>query len=258
MNEDKTVSRINSFLLEQYNKPLTYKPEPSNSASVVGTNCYRKIYYEYFKVEKDFPTDERSAKIFEMGKQVEIMIMSWLKGIGEHIPYRDKTGEIPKSRWTGLPDPQFPISAPGWRIKKGYIDNVAISDGKLWLYEIKSSGNWKYKAMKEPQYEHKDQTAIYFQAFNDLLSLGEYSHIPELKGFEKAEGVKILYLNKDTSELQSFVLRGEELRNNVLKLDQKLRKANEYADLKKLPEKTLDKCDYCSFRKKCAKNWNSV
>ena len=95
--EDLTKSRINAFLKNQYNQPIDYVQQPSHNASSIGTNCFRKIYYQYYKVAKDSGIDAKGAKIFELGKYVEQMVMSWFKGLGEHIAYKNKgNGEIPK------------------------------------------------------------------------------------------------------------------------------------------------------------------
>lgn len=255
---DRTLEKINHLLYTQYNKTFEYTPKPSHSASGVGTKCLRKIYYQYYKVDKDKATDDKGAKIFETGKHFENMVMSWLIGIKEHVPYRDKSGKIPPNRDTGLPDPQFQIKSADWRINKGYIDNVAVIDGKIWLYEIKSSKDDKFAALKQPQDDHRDQTAIYFKAFSDLLVAGEYSHIEELKGITEVAGVKVIYVNKNTSELKLYVLTPSQLNYNVASIDVKIKKANDFIDKKVLPPKTPDMCFFCPFWLKCKKEWNQV
>lgn len=255
---DDLVAKIDSYLKIKYNKPVMYTPKPGHIPSSFGSKCFRKIYYTYYKVEKDIPTDAYSAKIFETGNYYEDMILSWLIGMGEHIPYRDKEGKVPLHWETKKPNPQFPISVPGWRINKGFIDNVAVSDGKLWLYEIKSSASFKFNELTEPFPEHKVQTAIYVKAFNDHLKNGDFAHIPELAGIMDVSGVKVIYINKDTSRLKVFSLKCEVLDRNIKAVDDKVKKANDYIDLKELPPKTKDKCTYCQFSKKCKKDWNAL
>jgi len=257
--KDGTLVRINEFLKGKYNAPLTYTPTPAHKPSEIGSKCFRKIYYSYFKVARDTKIDAKGARIFETGNYYEEMVMSWLIDMKEHIAYRNKDGKIPNHWATGKPNPQFPISVSDWRIKKGYIDNVAIVDGELWLYEIKSSASYKYQELTGPMDDHKVQTAIYFKAFNDHLARGDFAHIPELKGWTTpAVGVKVIYVNKDTSDLELFPLKGEVLERSVKLVNSKVNKANEFIDKKELPPKTEDKCSYCPFAKKCKKDWNDV
>jgi hypothetical protein len=257
--KDSTALRIDAYLQEQYNKPLNYTPVPSHSPSTFGTKCLRKIYYSYWKVEKDIPTDAKSAKIFETGKHYENMVMSWLKGIGEHIPYVGKDGKIPLDRHTGEPNPQFPIAVPEWRIKKGFIDNVGVCGGELWLYEIKSSNSFKFDQLQEPMSEHKIQTAAYYRAFETALHRGDYAHIEALKGFENflgCAGVKLIYVNKDTSEIKIFALDRKDLEANIAEVQAKVVLVDTYIASKELPPKTEDKCSWCPFKKKCKKDVN--
>jgi hypothetical protein len=256
--KDGTLVRINEFLKSKYNAPLTYAPKPTHKPSELGSKCFRKIYYSYYKVPRDTKIDAKGSRIFETGNFYEAMVMSWFIGMGEHIPYRNKDGVIPKHWATGEPNPQFPITVPDWRVNKGYIDNVAIVDGELWLYEIKSSASHKFNDLNGPMDDHKVQIATYFKAFNDHLVRGDFSHIPELAGHTKAAGVKVLYVNKDTSDLELFTLRSEALERQVKLLQGKITVANEFIDKKELPPKTEDKCSYCPFKKKCAKDWNGV
>jgi hypothetical protein len=255
---DETLTKIEAFLKAKHNPVLNYTPKPSHVPSSFGSACFRKIYYSYWKVPKDTKTDLKSARIFETGNYYEAMVMSWLKAVGEHIPYRGKDGEIPKNWETGLPDPQFPIALEAWRIRKGFIDNVAVSGGELWLYEIKSKASFKFEEMLGPDEDHKIQTGIYFRAFNDHLARGDFSHIPELGGHAAAAGVKIIYVNKDNSDVKLFKRYPEALNRTAQLIDAKVKKANEYIDVKELPPKTPDKCSYCPFNKKCKKDENPL
>ncbi len=258
VEEDDTLKRIYSFLKDKYNQPINYVQKPGHKPSDLGSKCFRKLYYAYYKVAKDTRIDAKGARIFETGNYYEDMVMSWFTGMDEHIPYRNLDGSIPKNRFTGELNPQFPISSTEWRIPKGYIDNVAVVKGELWLYEVKSCASFKYQDLTEPMDDHKVQTAIYFKTFNDHLKNGDYKHILELDGHEAAVGIKIMYINKDTSDIKLFITRTELLNRQIQLLDKKIGKANEFIDLKSLPPKTEDKCTYCSFAKKCKKDWNEV
>lgn len=256
--KDSTLEKITEFLDAKHNKVLNYVQKPSHVPSSFGTDCFRRIYYSYFRLEKETRTDEKSARIFETGNAYEAMVMAWLKGIGEHVPYRNKSdGQIPKSKdGSGAPDPQFPISVPEWRINKGFIDNVAVVNGELWLYEIKSKNSFAFGKMQEPDHDHQVQITPYFKAVNNGLESGEYSHIPELKDITHVTGVKLIYVNKDTSDIKLFALKEEDMVDITQMVVRKVEKANKYIDSKTLPPKTDNNCKYCPFQGKCAKEFN--
>lgn len=254
-----TLERIEEWLIEKYNAPVPYKQNPSHSPSGLGSKCHRKIYYNYFKTEKDVGYDAKTARIFWTGDKYEEMVVDWLRAIGEHIPYRNKSnGQIPKNRRTGLPDPQFPIKSADWRIRKGMVDNVAFSNKELWLYEIKSSKAEKFNKLTQPIPEHLDQAGTYLKMFNILIKTGEYDHITELKGRPEAVGVKYIYINKDTSELKLFEIKTAQFTKILDKLEKKVTEVNVKIDKKELPDKTPDYCFFCPFRYKCKNEWNEV
>lgn len=253
-DKSSTVERINNLLLSESTSPST--KSPGHRPSSLGSPCLRKIYYEYFRITPDFPFDIKTLRIFETGNYYEAMVLSWLKKLGEHISYRLPDGSIPIDFRTNQPDPQFLIYSPRWRIKKGKIDNVGVVDGKLWIYEIKSMKSTKFAKLEAPLPEHLIQVAIYFQTFNDLLIAGEYNHIPEVTGKGKAEGVKILYISKDDSQIKEFILGTPALNQMVLDVDKKIMVVNQFIDKKTLPPKTKNFCDFCSFRTRCSKNEN--
>ena len=252
---ENTIDRINSMLERTKDTSWRPKSKPGHKPSVLGSKCFRKIYYSYWRVKEDYPPDARAYRIFELGNYVETMVKAWLQEIGEYIPYRTKsTGEISKAF-----DAQFPIKSSKWRIKRGYIDNVAFDGDRIWIYEIKSSNSKKWTALKEPAEDHLIQASIYLQTFNDLLLSGEFDHIPEFKEKKtKAAGVKWLYFNKDTSEIKMFQITEEKLEGALKAIDSKIEAANLYIDNKKLPPKTPDFCKWCNFRKKCKNEFNEV
>lgn len=252
--EGNSLDKMNAMLEEERNAPRPYKSKPANTPSVLGSKCFRKIYYSYWRVPSDFPLDARSIRIFQMGDAVEEMLRDWLKKIGRYIPYRNKgNGEISK-----IKNGEFPIKSSKWRIRRGYMDNVALIDDRVWIYEIKSSNEKKWLGLLAPSNDHLIQASIYFQAFNDLYLSGEFDHIPELVGKGKAVGVIWLYYNKNTSEIKQFTMTTEQLAPGIIALDKKIMKSNAYADAKVLPPKTLDYCNWCNYRKKCKKEWNEV
>ncbi len=255
--KDPLLERIEAFLEARVNKPLPYKQKPGHKPSSLGSDCLRRIYYAYYRTERDSPINAFLARIFDTGNYYEDMVVSWLKEMGEHIPYRNKgDGQIPKGFGGKGENAQFPVVIPDWRIPKGYIDNIAIVDGELWLYEIKSKNSDKFDALVDVDPDHKVQVACYFKAFSEMLVSGEYSHIPELKGATEVAGVKVLYVNKNNSNLKIFTMDPEDLVDQIIYVDEKLDRANVFIDAKELPPMTKGNCQYCDFRKKCKKNWN--
>ena len=110
----------------------------------------------------------------------------------------------------------------------------------------------------EPMPDHKVQVSIYFKAFNDHLAKGDFDHIPGLAGVKEAVGVKVIYLNKNNSELKLFKMRATLLNKIGDLIDEKVKKADEYIKDRKLPPKTPDKCSYCSWSKSCKKDLNPL
>lgn len=254
-----TLERIFEYLRNSRIFPITYVQKPSHKPSTLGSPCSRKIYYSYFKVPEESKIEPQNLCVMEAGNKMEEMIVEWLKAIGEHIPFRQKNGEIKVDKRTNKPDHQFIISSEKWRIRKGKIDNVARDDVGLWIYEIKSVNDRKFKLLKKgPFSEHLIQNSIYLQCFNDLYLAGEYDHIPEIKGGGKAIGLKLIYINRNDGALKHFVFKIEELTKLILDIDRKIAKENQYIDTKTLPPKTPDMCNYCNFRSKCDFDWNKV
>lgn len=257
-NED-TLDRINQLLVDQRNKPKTYKSKPAHKPSVLGSKCSRKIYYSYYRVEEDSTPTADGIRIMETGNKMEEMIMGWLMAIGEHIPFRNKTdGQIRKG-FDGQPDPQFIVKSKKWRISWGKIDNIGRDSEGLWVYEIKSVNENKWRQLKKgPISDHLIQNSIYLQCFNDMYLSGEFDHIPELVGRGKAIGIKLLYVNRNNSQILVFKFKTEQLIQLILDIDRKILKENKYIDTFTLPPKTPEFCQYCSFKNKCDKDWNGI
>lgn len=253
--KDGLQDRIEAYLEAKVNKPLPYKQKPGHKPSVLGTDCLRKIYYSYHRVQKDTKINAFLARIFDTGHYLEKMVLGWLIEMGEHIPYRDKSGNIPFNH-DGTPNPQFPVIMADWRIPKGYIDNTAIVNNELWLYEIKSKKADKFDAMQGPDADHLTQVACYFKGFSDHLLAGDFDHIPELKGYTAVTGIKFIYVNKNNSNTKIFSLDPESLVDNIIEIDTKLTEVHDYVDKKVLPPPTKSACQYCEFKKKCKANYN--
>jgi CRISPR/Cas system-associated exonuclease Cas4 (RecB family) len=99
---------------------------------------------------------------------------------------------------------------------------------------------------------HLIQGVIYLYLFNLFLKNGEFAHIPELAKFERANGVRILYYGKDSSDMKEFVVTtaDELFKSIVLKLEE----VKWYTQNQQLPSMTPDYCSRCPWRKKCKAN----
>lgn len=232
-----------------------YKPKPAFKPSSMGSPCMRKIYYDYNRVEPDQEFPLRAKKILIVGDHIHEMLSDLLRKAGVLVDYRNKTnGQIPISRHTGEPDPEFPLKDPEHEIS-AKIDAVTIVDGKLWLNEFKSSNKNKFEKLNGPEEAHKLQASIYYVLFNKLLKEGKYSHIEELKPFDKAEGVRLLYLNKDNSALKEFILSEEQIQESWNTVLSKIKVVKDAIAGDQLPETTWDWCDGCAWRFKCKQDF---
>ena len=253
--KDDTLAALQSHVERLNNPPYIPNQTPAFRPSSLGAKCLRKLYYDYNKVKPDSGINVKTAGIFELGKAIEDMIMGWFTAIGETIPYVDRDGRIPKNK-EGKPNSQFPINLPSWRIKRGYIDNVAVKDGKLWLYEIKSMASYKFSNLDAPLDDHLVQVTCYYLAAMLHLADGTWGHIPDLQGIVDVAGVKVIYYCKDTSDMRVFTVDKDLLMDTVAALDLKIQQMVPYIDSYELPPKTEDKCNYCNFKNKCSNNWN--
>lgn len=253
------LKKIDSYLKKAANPKYSngWKPEPRIKPSDLGSPCYRKILYSYLRVPRDFPLKASEKKIFDTGDAYHEMLESWVRGTGCLIEYKDpKTGEVPKSKWTGKPDSEFPISVPALKIKTGKIDAVLKINNQLWLGEWKSMKSEKHKELSEPKDNHRVQANTYVQFFEYCRSQGMYDHIEELQGMGEVQGVIFLYVNKDNTEVKEYVVPKEE--GDLEEIVQKVSKIFDYEEKKELPPPTEDYCFFCPWSKSCKKNFNPL
>lgn len=253
------LKKIDTYLKKAANPKYSpgYKPDPRVKPSDLGSPCYRKIFYSYLHTPRDFPLKAKEKRIFDTGDAFHDMIGDWVEGAGLAIHYKDpKTGKVPISRWTGKPDPEFPIAVPELEIKKGKIDAVLLINGELWLGEWKSSKAEKFDKLEEPQEEHKIQANTYVHFFEYCRAKGMYDHIEELKDAGEIKGVIFLYINKDNSEVKEFVVPKED--GDLHEIIEKYQKLKQYVEDKELPPPTEHYCFFCPYNQKCKKNYNPL
>lgn len=237
--------------LTKSNGAHTFKP------SSLGSKCLRKVYYDYFRVLKDFDVNESIKKMGKLGSGMHEVLSSAFRESGSLIDYVTPEGNFDIVR--GIPNLEFPITSPELHIKKGYIDAVVIIDGKLWLGEYKTCTAKSFTSLKKPKPDHLIQGAIYLFVFNKMLKEGHFKHIPELDKFDKVEGIRFLYVDRDNAvhfQMKEFVVNETIAQPVFLKVVEKIIKVKGYVDTKELPPRTPDWCQSCPYRAKCSKNFN--
>lgn len=235
-------------------KPYVSKTAPRFKIrpSDLGSPCMRKIFYSAGMVPKDFDFDLSGKKRMAIGDAVHNMLKSVFKKSGKLVEYKNIDGTTPKDWKTGEPDIEFPLTDPDIFLEKGKIDGVFIIDGKLWLAEYKSINLNGSSSLVAPKSDHFIQGITYFYVFNKKLKEGKFSHIKELEGFTKAEGVIFLYVVKDNTDFLEWAFtEADEAFTKVL---EKIFQAKYNYDNQILPPKTPDWCKSCSWRLKCQKN----
>lgn len=229
----------------------TFKP------SSLGAKCFRKIYYSYFRVLKDFDVSEPIKKMGKMGSGIGEILSDAFRESGSIIDYKNPDGTYNVA--FSKPNLEFPIEVPELFIKKGYIDGVIVLGGKLWLAEYKTCTAKSFAGLKKPKPDHMIQGCLYLFVFNKLLKEGKFKHIKELDGFEKAEGIRFLYVDRDNAvhfQLKEFPITEDMAQPVFTETVQKIMTIKTYVDKKELPPTTSDWCNNCEYRAKCVKKFN--
>lgn len=232
-----------------------YKLKPKFRPSSLGTPCLRKLFYSYLRVEEDFKAPPQLKKYAALGNVAHDMLSEYFRNAGVLIDYHNKDGSPPKDRWNpGKYDFEFPLKDKDLEMS-AKIDAVLIIDGKLWLGEWKTATVNSFNKLHAPKPEHKIQGSTYVYTFNKALAEGKYSHIKQLDGFEKAEGIIFLYLNKDDHSLKEFCLTAEQCQETFQQTVGKIIEVKNHCNNNTLPPKTQDWCNSCPWRTKCLQNY---
>lgn len=255
------ANRPNKSLIDVYNRSCKREADanpkkgtPSIKPSMLGSPCIRKIFYSYNKVPEDIGFPLANARIANLGTAIGKMLADafYKEGIG--IKFRKPDGTYYKD-FDGSDDFEFRVSSPDLDVKLGKIDLVFKLDDGLWLGEFKSIKADGYAELVGPKPDHLIQGVLYLYLFNLALKSGEFAHIEELKGIEKANGVRFLYYNKDKSELKEFTVTVAD--QVFVQIVTKIELVKDYSKRQELPPKTPDYCRTCSWNKKCEKNLKS-
>lgn len=229
-------------------------PQFKIKPSMIGSSCERKIYYASAGVEEDYGFDLKGKKRMLLGDSIETSLEKVFRKSGILIDYVNPDGT--PHRKFGFADvtTQFPVECADIYIKNGYIDAVCILDGKLWIADYKSINLNGFGGLLSAKNDHLIQTVIYLYIFNLMLAEGKFSHIEKLQGFTKAEGVRILYVNKDDTEMKEFTLTDTDA--FFAQIVNKIMATRKNYETKTLPPKTPEFCNTCNWRDKCKKNFN--
>lgn len=193
--------------------------------------CQRAIYFSI----KRYPRKEREARvlrIFDRGDVTHRGLLNALFGIPE---IRIIASEV---------------DIPPKELFRGHTDAIISIDNKLYVVEIKSSSEYKFKKLNEPEETHLKQLQLYMHYFK----------IPQ--------GV-LIYENKNTQELKEFEVKySPELCKKILSEFRTLKE--QYMDQDIIPPIPLEfkkkretaggneenfpwECRYCDFEEECDK-----
>lgn len=236
--------------LSKPRKKSKRKSKPAFKPSALGSPCLRKIYYSYNRVEEDYEAEPGLKKYGHIGDNVHDRLAEYLRGAGVLIDYYNEKGKTPTV--FGKPSKEFPLKLEDLELS-AFIDAVMIIDGKLWLGEWKTISKRQFDGLTHPKPDHTVQGTMYLYGFNKALKDGAYSHIKELEGITKVEGIRYLYWCRDNCNIKEFHFTEADgiFKNTLMKMAAVKTALQE--DL--LPPKTPDWCKSCAWRDKCAKNF---
>lgn len=229
----------------------TFKP------SSLGSKCLRKIYYDYFRVQKDFDVNESIKKMGKLGSGMHEILSGALRDSKCIIDYKNPDDTFNVT--FGVPNLEFPLTMPELFIKKAFIDAVTILNGELWLGEYKTCTEKSFYSLKKPKPDHLIQGCLYLYIFNKMLNDGKFSHIKELDNFKQAKGIRFWYVDRDNAvqfQMKEFPITLDMAQDTFSKTVTKIMTIKSYIDKKELPPTTQDWCSSCQFRAKCSKKIN--
>lgn len=257
MVSEKTLGAY-EMLIEIINKAIQKPPykakkkaTPAFKPSALGTKCPRKLYYSYNKVEQDFYADLQLQTYGNLGNDAHERISRYIRESGVLIDYYNEKGKS-VTRF-GSKCLEFPLVDPDLDIKLALIDAVMIIDNKLWLGEWKTIGLKGFNNLVMPKDDHLVQGSTYLYSFMRALSEGAYSHIKELEGFTKVEGIRFLYECRDNGQFKEFgVTEASQVFRHTLA---KMGLVKDCTQNGTIPPKVPDWCRSCEWRTKCSKDF---
>lgn len=177
--------------------------------------CPRAIYFKFKGAPRKEP-EARILRIYDHGDYSQMRIMSILFSLG-----------IVRAAEVRIP-PQEIIA--------GRADAIIGLEGKPYILEIKTSSQYKFSKLEEPEPDHLKQIQLYLHYFK----------IPQ--------GI-LLYEDKNTQELKEFLVNYDpELVQNVLKELEILKTQIEKDIIPPIPKNIESwRCEYCEYQEECQK-----
>jgi len=212
-----SVQQLINQEVRQREKRLPRHWSPSKLGS-----CLCGVYLERMGVEPDEEFDDRTLRVFSVGKLFE----EWLVGVLKKTDAKFDT--------------QVPCEMPEYDAF-GYADLVVENGSKI-VYEVKSKNSrafWYMDKKKEgPNRQHAMQLWYYLESL-------------------KVDEGRILYLEKDTLTTLEYVIRrdDEDLRKEVIGELELLNRAWKEKVAPPYAEEGWQK-DYCRWHKKCVSQTN--
>jgi CRISPR/Cas system-associated exonuclease Cas4 (RecB family) len=187
--------------------------------------CPRTVYFSMKKYPKK-QLEARALRIFDRGDIIHQRIMSVLLAIPE---VRVVSSEI-----------DIPVK----ELFHGRADAVISVDRKLYVVEIKSSGDFKFRKLKEPEIAHKKQIQLYMHFFKipQGMIIYENKNTQELKEFIESYDSKFCKkIISDFEELK-YQIENEILPDVPLEIKEKREQGNKPWE-----------CEYCDYKESCVK-----
>lgn len=222
------------MLIELINKYYQEKREERNQEHFYITDagkCPRAIYFSM----KGYPRKEKEARvlrIFDRGDIIHQRLMSALFGVPEIKVISSE------------------IDIPPKELIRGRADAILSISNKLYVIELKSSSDFKFQKLEEPEQTHYQQIQLYMHYFKipQGIILYENKNTQALKEFE---------VKYDPSLCEKIISDFENLKQQYIDQDiippipLELKKVREEAG--GIEERFPWQCRYCDFREECDK-----
>lgn len=217
-------------LIDKYYEDKHNEREKEHFYITDAGKCPRAVYFAM----KGYPKkakEGRALRIFDRGDIIHQRIMSVLFAIPE---VRVVASEI---------------DIPAKELFHGRADAIISIDGKLYVVEIKSSGDFKFRKLEAPEDAHKKQIQLYMHYFKvpNGIVIYENKNTQEMKEFEEAYDPKLC--KKIISEFEELRYQIENEIMPPIPLNLK-----EQRDAAERGEGGFPwECEYCDFREECDK-----
>jgi len=217
-------------LIDKYYEDKNYEKDKQHFYITDAGKCPRNVYFSM----KGYPKkakEGRTLRIFDRGDIIHQRIMSVLLGIPE---VRVVSSEV---------------DIPSKELFHGRADAVISIESNLYVVEIKSSGDFKFRKLTSPEDAHKKQVQLYMHYFKIPYGIVIYENknTQAMKEFEEKYDPKLC--KKIISEFEELKYQIENEIMPPIPLDLK-----EKRDAAEVGEGGFPwECEYCDFKEECGK-----